>query len=158
MQAWGNWLRCNVVIHSVFNTSSDALPMEKRGLVYGIQENRFKCFHTSFHVGVVISEHVDDNGLRWVDTHNHKNGLSSVDTRSDGTVAAITNVTCSYHIMRRSPMTPLFHPYYIEYGRDKIEFFEKLKLSHRIGYDGFYSSGYQFLILPQDFGIDIPHK
>lgn len=93
-----------------------------------------------------------------MDTHHHKNSLSSVDTRSDGTVAAITNMTCSYHIMRRSPMTPLFHPYYIEYGRDKIEFFEKLKMSHRIGSNGYNTIGYQFFILPQDFGIDIPHK
>ena len=55
-------------------------------------------------------------------------------------------------------MTPLFHPYYIEYGRDKIEFFEKLKMSHRIGSNGNNTIGYQFFILPQDFGIDIPHK
>lgn len=49
-------------------------------------------------------------------------------------------------------MTPLFHPYYIEYGRDKIEFFEKLKMSHRIGSNGYNTIGYQFFILPQDFG------
>lgn len=64
MQDGGSWLQYNVFIILCYYCSSDALPMEKRDLVYGIRKNRFKCFHTSFHVGVVISEHVDDNGLR----------------------------------------------------------------------------------------------
>ena len=67
-----------------------------------------------------------------MDKYHYEEGLSSMGPDSDGTVATPLDVNSSYHIMRRSPMTPLFHPYYIEYGRDKIEFFEKLKYSHRI--------------------------
>ena len=32
-----------------------------------------------------------------------------------------------YGIFRRSAYDPIFHPYYIIYGRDKIEFFERMK-------------------------------
>ena len=36
-----------------------------------------------------------------------------------------------YIIMRRSPLNPIFHPYYIEYGYDKTEFFLRLYVYRR---------------------------
>ncbi|KAK8801895.1 hypothetical protein WA588_006179 [Blastocystis sp. NMH] len=53
-----------------------------------------------------------------------------------------------YIIMRRSILNPIFHPYYIEYGYDKLEFFARLMAYKR----------FRYFVLPQDFGIDIPHK
>jgi len=35
--------------------------------------------------------------------------------------------------MRRSPLNPIFHPYYIEYGYDKTEFFRRLYAYNRNG-------------------------
>lgn len=40
-----------------------------------------------------------------------------------------------YGIFRRSAYDPIFHPYYIIYGRDKIEFYERMK-SRSIAYEG----------------------
>lgn len=35
-----------------------------------------------------------------------------------------------YGVFRRSAINPIFHPYYINYGYDKIEFFNRIGLYH----------------------------
>lgn len=52
-----------------------------------------------------------------------------------------------YSIIRRSNQELIFHPYFINYGRNKIEFITRLIFE-----------GFKFYILLQDFGFDIPHK
>ncbi|KAK8814651.1 hypothetical protein WA556_006690 [Blastocystis sp. ATCC 50177/Nand II] len=43
---------------------------------------------------------------------------------------------------------PFFHPYFYDYGGDKMELFHRL---HMIG-------GYRMYVLSTDFGFNIPHK
>lgn len=52
-----------------------------------------------------------------------------------------------YVILKRSPITPLFHPYYVDYGFNKVQFIKQLRYE-----------GYQFYMMMNDFGFDIPHK
>ena len=33
-----------------------------------------------------------------------------------------------YGVFRRSPLDPIFNPYFINYGYDKVEFFERIAL------------------------------
>ena len=51
-----------------------------------------------------------------------------------------------YVILRRSHETPLFHPYYVDYG------FNKVQLVYQLRFEGF-----RFFVLMRDFGFDIPH-
>ena len=51
-----------------------------------------------------------------------------------------------YVILRRSRETPLFHPYYVDYG------FNKVQLVYQLRFEGF-----RFFVLMRDFGFDIPH-
>ena len=67
-------------------------------------------------------------------------------------------LTNSYIIMRRSILNPIFHPYYIEYGYDKLEFFARLMAFKRGCSMIRLSLDFRYFVLPQDFGIDIPHK
>lgn len=55
-----------------------------------------------------------------------------------------------YHIMRRSLKNPIFHPYYIEYARNKLEFFERLKLGHRRNCEWM---GHRFYLLRSSSGL-----
>lgn len=52
-----------------------------------------------------------------------------------------------YVILSRSEVTPLFHPYYIDYGFNKVQFIKQLRFE-----------GFQFFMLMNDFGFDVPHK
>ncbi|OAO16047.1 hypothetical protein AV274_2233 [Blastocystis sp. ATCC 50177/Nand II] len=54
----------------------------------------------------------------------------------------------SYAVFRRSMRNPFFHPYFYDYGGDKMELFHRL---HMIG-------GYRMYVLSTDFGFNIPHK
>ena len=38
----------------------------------------------------------------------------------------ITIIIHRYGVFRRSALNTLYHPYYVDYGRDKIEFFHRL--------------------------------
>ena len=51
-----------------------------------------------------------------------------------------------YGVFRRSVMTPFFHPYYINYGYNKVEYVENLR-----------QAGFSFFILNQAFAMDFPH-
>lgn len=51
-----------------------------------------------------------------------------------------------YSISRRSNTSILYNPYFINYGRNKLEYVTRLKFE-----------GYNFYVLLQDFGFDIPH-
>lgn len=51
-----------------------------------------------------------------------------------------------YSIVRRWEQSVIFHPYFINYGRNKLEYISQM-----------IYEGYKFYILMQDFGFDIPH-
>lgn len=40
-------------------------------------------------------------------------------------------VTCRYGVFRRSALNSLFHPYFINYGRDKIYYYWRLNRESR---------------------------
>ena len=52
-----------------------------------------------------------------------------------------------YSITKRWKNSLIYHPYFVNYGRNKIEYDKRLM-----------SEGYKFFILLQDFGFDIPHQ
>lgn len=61
-----------------------------------------------------------------------------------------------YVVIRRHELTPLFHPYFINYGFNKVTFIETLQ------YEGSSSPvwalvGFQFYLFITDFGFDVPH-
>ena len=41
-----------------------------------------------------------------------------------------------YGVFRRSPLNPIFNPYFMNYGYDKIEFFDRITMHNR-----WYSGG-----------------
>ena len=51
-----------------------------------------------------------------------------------------------YSITKRSPSSLVYNPYFINYGRNKLEYVTRLM-----------HEGYNFYVLLQDFGFDIPH-
>ena len=51
-----------------------------------------------------------------------------------------------YGIIKRTMNTPLFHPYYINYGGDKEDFYRVLN-----------TMGYRYHVMSLDFMIDLPH-
>lgn len=69
----------------------------------------------------------------------------------------LRQVTHRYSILRRSPRDPILHPYYIEYGFNCIELYERLKSN---GHPPSLASSidYHFYTMTMDFGIDIPHR
>ena len=52
----------------------------------------------------------------------------------------------SYAVIRRSEVNPIFHPYYINYGFNKIQYFEYWRLH-----------GGKFYLLTNSFAVDMPH-
>ena len=63
----------------------------------------------------------------------------------------------SYFVYRRSALDPLFHPYFINYGSNKVEMYYRLralKCSHFISQLRIDNTPF---ILSHDFGFDIPH-
>lgn len=52
-----------------------------------------------------------------------------------------------YVIVKRSRVLPLYHPLYYDYGFNKVQFIHHLRYL-----------GYQFYVLMEDFGFDIPHR
>lgn len=59
--------------------------------------------------------------------------------------------------MRRSAWNSLYHPYFIDYGNDKLEFFHRLQSQSR-GYFIPLNIDYSFFLMSNSFGYDIPHK
>lgn len=53
-------------------------------------------------------------------------------------------------------MNGLFHPYFVNYGRDKIYFFWRLYKEGLLRLWQ-WAVGAKFYILPQSFGVDLPH-
>ena len=51
-----------------------------------------------------------------------------------------------YGIFKRTTNTPLFHPYFINYGQNKEQFYNVLK-----------TMNYHFNVMTLDFAIDLPH-
>lgn len=51
-----------------------------------------------------------------------------------------------YMILRRSELMPVYHPYFVDYGRNKMEFTLRLRFE-----------GYSFYAILSDFGFDYPH-
>ena len=49
--------------------------------------------------------------------------------------------------MRLTPTTPLYDERFMNYGFNKIQYFEYLRLS-----------GARFYLLTQSFGVDVPHQ
>lgn len=52
-----------------------------------------------------------------------------------------------YGIIKRTINTPLFNPYFINYGRDKEDFYRVLN-----------TMCYKYYVMTNDFIIDLPHK
>ena len=66
-------------------------------------------------------------------------------------------VMYSYFVYRRSALNPLFHPYYINYGANKIEIYDRFRaMKCTPCIDGFIIDNSPFL-LSKGFGFDIPH-
>ena len=55
-------------------------------------------------------------------------------------------VDCRYGVIKRTVNTPLFHPYYINYGSNKVDFYRVLN-----------TMGYHYNVLSLDFFSDLPH-
>ena len=75
--------------------------------------------------GIVVWT-VEHYRLWQMDSTEHCQGLRNGSETGLGTVLEKARILCRYIIMRRSALNPIFHPYYIEYGYDKTEFFFRL--------------------------------
>ena len=53
---------------------------------------------------------------------------------------------CSYLMVKYSPQVPLFHDKFVNYGYNKVQYFEHLR-----------QAGFQFYILNHAFAMDFPH-
>ena len=62
-----------------------------------------------------------------------------------------------YSVLRRSPLNPIFNPYFMNYGYDKIEFFDRITMHNRWYSGGSLCLGYMYHVLVDDFGVDVPH-
>lgn len=51
-----------------------------------------------------------------------------------------------YGVFRRSVKNPIFNPLFIDYGYDKVEYYQRLVID-----------SFSFFVLSDDFGVDIPH-
>ena len=65
-------------------------------------------------------------------------------------------VITRYGVFRRSALNGLFHPYFINYGRDKIYYYWRLNREGSIPVVDWVVDT-QFYVLPQSFGCDLPH-
>ena len=62
-----------------------------------------------------------------------------------------------YSVIRRSKVVPLFHPYYINYGFNKVEMFSRLTyLSKSIL--SIRTLEFHYYVLVNEFCVDIPHN
>ena len=118
-------------------------------------------FSPSVHSFMQAEEHGDQqtitNYKQWIRLETVKAYKTEVKRDIEPFVLEL-ELTNSYIIMRRSILNPIFHPYYIEYGYDKLEFFARL-MAYKRGCSMIrLSLGFRYFVLPQDFGIDIPHK
>ncbi|KAK8800225.1 hypothetical protein WA171_004860 [Blastocystis sp. BT1] len=79
--------------------------------------------------------------------HKYQNGNKWIQSRDVyATQVHITGEIEPYGVFRRSALNTFYHPYYVDYGFNKIEFFHRLIVEK-----------YQFYLLPEAFGYDIPH-
>ena len=62
-----------------------------------------------------------------------------------------------YSVIRRSKIVPLFHPYYINYGFNKVEMFSRLTFLS-ICWLLFCSIEFHYYVLVNEFCVDIPHN
>lgn len=51
-----------------------------------------------------------------------------------------------YMVLRRNELMPIYQPYFVDYGRNKMEFTLRLRFE-----------GYSFYVILSDFGFDYPH-
>lgn len=51
-----------------------------------------------------------------------------------------------YMVLRRYDVMPIYHPYFVDYGKNKMEFTLRLRFE-----------SYSFYVLVSDFGFDYPH-
>ena len=58
----------------------------------------------------------------------------------------LTGLLTRYGIFKRTINLPLFHPYYINYGRNKEDFYRVLN-----------TMDYHYYVMTVDFIIDLPH-
>ena len=58
----------------------------------------------------------------------------------------LTNFMEPYMLIRYTPSTPLFHEEFVDYGYNKVQYFENLR-----------QMGYDFFILNHAFAMDFPH-
>lgn len=63
-----------------------------------------------------------------------------------GTVDFWNSIDCRYLMVRYSPDIPLFHEEFVDYGYNKVQYFEHLR-----------QAGFQFYILNHAFAMDFPH-
>ena len=64
--------------------------------------------------------------------------------------------TRRYGVFRRSALTPLFHPFFINYGYIMVGFYERLYLESSLVLI-LSPPDTSFYVLPQCFGVDLPH-
>ena len=60
-------------------------------------------------------------------------------------------------MVRRSQTNPIFHPYYINYGFNKVSFISRLIYDGKEVDDLVLIIGFHFYVIPYAFGVDIPH-
>lgn len=62
-----------------------------------------------------------------------------------------------YAVIRRLPSTPLFHPFFVDFGWDKISFYRDLYKDSKL-FVRILLLDYDISLVPLVFGINIPHK
>ena len=61
-----------------------------------------------------------------------------------------------YLIVRKSEEMPLYHPFYVNYGFNKVIFVENLRFESMYSILEFQID-YKFYLMITDFGFDFPH-
>ena len=71
-------------------------------------------------------------------------------TQNDSTVSRVrcfvANFMEPYMLVRYGPDTPLFHDKFVNYGYNKVQYFENLR-----------QMGYEFYVINKVFAMDFPH-
>lgn len=67
-----------------------------------------------------------------------------------------SELTSRYGVFKRARNLPLFHPYFINYGGNKEQYFNVLN-TMGMGDHGESPSDYHYNVMTMDFAVDIPH-